>query len=99
MIAWLTDPKVMDAMKNLGVPTALLAVLTFGLWQSAAWTGTHVLTPLVDQQVHFMKELSKSNNDNIGILRDISDTLQEIQKTESQQEKLMEKMHNDAPPR
>lgn len=97
MIAWLTDPKVMDAAKNLGVPTVLLAVLTFGLWQAAAWTGTHVLTPLVDQQVQFMRELSKNNEDNVGILRDISETLQSIQKTEQQQEKLLEKMHNDSP--
>ncbi len=34
-----------DAIKNLGVPTAILCVLTYGIWTAAGWTARTSLSP------------------------------------------------------
>lgn len=93
----LLDPRVLEAMRNIGVPTALLGVITYALWCGGEWTGKHVLTPLVDRQVEFMDELSKSSSDNNATLRSIAETLDKIQETETKQQELLEKMENVAP--
>lgn len=93
----LLDPRVLEAIRNIGVPTALLCVITYALWCGGEWTGKHVLTPLVDRQVEFMDELSKSSSDNVETLRSIAETLDKIQATEAIQQELLEKMQN-APP-
>lgn len=97
MLEKLLDPRVLEAMRNIGVPTALLGVITYALWCGGQWTGQHVLTPLVDKQVEFMDEISKSSKEHVGTLRSIADTLEKIQQTETKQEQLLEKMQNVPP--
>lgn len=97
MLEKLLDPRVLEAMRNIGVPTALLGVITYALWCGGQWTGQHVLTPLVDQQLEFMEELSASSKEHVVTLRSVAATLEKIQQTETKQEQLLEKMQNVPP--
>lgn len=74
-----------DAVKNLGVPTAILCVLTYGFWQVAGWTGENVVKPLVSHQMQMMHTLE--NNSRLH-----AEALQKIQVSINSQEELLEKM-------
>lgn len=77
-----------DAIKNLGVPTAILCVLTYGIWQAAGWTGENVLKPLVQHQTKMMESLSESSKQQ-------ADALGKIQQSISNQEEILEKLSHE----
>lgn len=74
-----------DAVKNLGVPTFILGVFTYGAWQAAGWTGENVLKPLVQHQVKMMEGLAENSEQQ-------ADALDKIQQSITNQEKLLEKI-------
>ena len=54
----LLDPRVIDAVKNIGIPTVILGMLMLGIYRASTWSGENVLKPLVAQQIEFMKDVS-----------------------------------------
>ena len=77
-----------DAIKNLGVPTAILCVLTYGIWQAAGWASENVLKPLVQHQTKMMESLEDSS-------RQQTVALEKIQESIANQEELLEKVCKD----
>lgn len=45
---------VIDKLFNYGLPTALLAILLYGLWQGVSWLGPNFLTPIKDQVIQHL---------------------------------------------
>jgi len=47
-------------VKQLGLPTALLLIMIYGIYQSATWFGAKVMIPLTDRQLEFIDQVDKS---------------------------------------
>lgn len=92
---WLVDPKVMDFVKSIGIPCAILAALMAGIWKSASWTGQEVLKPLVAQQVEFMKDVAEASKRNSETLSQIGRAVDELKATGNRQEKILERITNE----
>lgn len=47
-------------VKQLGLPTALLMIMIYGVYQGATWFGAKVLIPLTDRQMEFIDQVDQS---------------------------------------
>lgn len=86
---------IIDAIKSLGVPSAILVVITLAMWKAGSWTGDNILTPLVQRQIKFMDELGNAQQSQTRTLEAVADSLNEIQKTTQAQQRLLERITND----
>lgn len=50
----------LSLVKQLGLPTALLLIMIYGIYQSATWFGAKVMIPLTDRQLEFIDQVDKS---------------------------------------
>ena len=72
------DPKTpwwISTINRLGLPTALLCVILFMLWQGGVWTADNVAMPIVKKQVEFIDAALKANEKMASITSEIRDTL------------------------
>jgi hypothetical protein len=91
----LTDPKVVDFMKSVGIPSLILAALMAGIWQAASWTGQEVLKPLVSQQIEFMEHVADASKRNSDTLAKIGNAVEELKSTGNRQERILERITED----
>ena len=54
------EPWWMTVTKQLGLPTVLLLVMVYGVYQSAIWFGTTILVPLTERQMTFINQVDES---------------------------------------
>jgi hypothetical protein len=54
------EPWWMNVVKQLGLPTFLLLIMSWGVYQSATWFGTTILIPLTDRQLTFINQVDES---------------------------------------
>lgn len=54
------EPWWMGAIKQLGVPTALLIALGVGGYRASAWVGENVVKPLTDRQIKFIDSVDEN---------------------------------------
>ena len=54
------EPWWMTVTKQLGLPTGLLLVMVYGVYQSAIWFGTTILVPLTERQMTFINQVDES---------------------------------------
>ncbi len=71
------SPWWISTINRLGLPTALLCIILFMLWQGGVWTANNVAMPIVKKQVEFIDSASKANEEMATITREIRDTLKQ----------------------
>ena len=54
------EPWWISAVKQLGLPTILLMLVGFGVYNSSVWLGQNILKPLTERQVEFINQVEKS---------------------------------------
>jgi hypothetical protein len=54
------EPWWMTVTKQLGLPTVLLLIMVYGVYQSAIWFGTTILVPLTERQMAFINQVDES---------------------------------------
>jgi hypothetical protein len=54
------EPWWMNVMKQLGLPTFLLLIMSWGVYQAAIWFGSTILVPLTDRQMTFINQVDES---------------------------------------
>ncbi len=54
------EPWWMTVTKQLGLPTVLLLIMVYGVYQSAIWFGTTILVPLTERQLTFINQVDES---------------------------------------
>lgn len=54
------EPWWVFTVKQLGLPTVLLLVLVYGVYQSATWFGANILIPLTERQLVFINQVDES---------------------------------------
>lgn len=54
------EPWWMTVTKQLGLPTVLLLVMVYGVYQAAIWFGTTILVPLTERQMTFINQVDES---------------------------------------
>jgi len=54
------EPWWMNVIKQLGLPTLLLLVMVYGVYQGAIWFGTNILVPLTERQIVFINQVDES---------------------------------------
>jgi hypothetical protein len=54
------EPWWMNVIKQLGLPTLLLLVMVYGVYQCAVWFGTTILVPLTERQLIFINQVDES---------------------------------------
>lgn len=48
---------LLSIFEKLGIPLGILAVFSYGFWQSVVWFGNRVVVPLQDGHMSFLKNL------------------------------------------
>jgi hypothetical protein len=51
------EPSNLAIIRDLGLPTALLAFILFGAWRASIWLGEAVIRPLVGRTMAFVDRL------------------------------------------
>ena len=54
------EPWWMTVTKQLGLPTVLLLIMVYGVYQAAMWFGTTILVPLTERQMTFINQVDES---------------------------------------
>ena len=88
----LLDPKVVDAFKNIGIPTIILGFLMAGIYRASTWSGEHVLKPLVTQQILFMEEVAAAAKKNSETLEQMGVAIDKLQEAAEIQTKTLERV-------
>lgn len=88
----LLDPRVIDAVKNIGIPTVILGMLMLGIYRASTWSGEHVLKPLVTQQILFMEEVAAASKKNSETLEQMGVAIDKLQEAAEIQTKTLERV-------
>lgn len=88
----LLDPKVIDAVKNIGIPTVILGMLMLGIYRASTWSGENVLKPLVAQQIEFMKDVSLASKKNSETLEQMGVAIDKLQEAAEIQTRTLERV-------
>ena len=84
----MTDEEKTDwrikAIKELGLPVCLLAVMIAGLWYGGSWTGNQIVLPLFNRQIQFIDSTDSAMRDMVSIARQASES--QLVQAQSQRE-------------
>ena len=74
-----------NIISKLGLPTALLIFIFLGIYRAASWTGTNVVTPMVQKQVSILANMDtllqsaeRYSRENQTILKEQSASIQRL---------------------
>lgn len=88
----LLDPRVIDAIKNIGIPTVILGMLMIGIYRASTWSGENVLRPLVKQQIEFMQDVAAASKKNSETLEQMGNAIDRLQEAAEIQTKTLERV-------
>ena len=68
-------PWYIEVIKTLGLPTAFLCIIVYGLWTAGSWAASVIIVPLFDKQMKFIDEASEMTREMTSVTSAINTTL------------------------
>ncbi len=83
------------AVREIGVPVLMLAVMSFAMYQGATWIGNYVLIPTMEDNKKLVSEQVQSNQALLNSLNAITKNIQHQTDLNAENSKALTSMAND----